>query len=226
MRATLSILGLYEMDNTILDPMLDNLPKEMEVSPLNRENVKQAIFQECAELELVITRPSLLKTLIGWWAARKSYGWQRYYDAIHTTYSPLENYNRYEEEEEEEGGTQGATSDTTTETDETTRDTRTPGLTTEKQVSAFNSANYAPAEKTTETGTDTTAGTRGLDGSASTETSGEYSRERGRTSHIHGNIGVTTSQQMLKSELELTPDLDMYAVIVNDFKKEFCIMVY
>ena len=47
-----------------------------------------------------------------------------------------------------------------------------------------------------------------------------------RESHIHGNIGVTTSQQMLESELEVAPKLNIYSYITNEFKKRFCVLVY
>lgn len=41
-----------------------------------------------------------------------------------------------------------------------------------------------------------------------------------------GNIGVTTSQQMLESELELAPKLNVFNYIIESFKNRFCILVY
>lgn len=46
------------------------------------------------------------------------------------------------------------------------------------------------------------------------------------TSRIHGNIGVTTSQQMLESELELAPKLNIMNIIIESFKNRFCLLVY
>lgn len=46
------------------------------------------------------------------------------------------------------------------------------------------------------------------------------------TSYIHGNIGVTTSQQMLESELTLAPKINTINYIVNSFKMRFCVLVY
>ena len=45
-------------------------------------------------------------------------------------------------------------------------------------------------------------------------------------SHIHGNIGVTTSQQMLESELMIAPKLNVFNYIIESFKQRFCILVY
>lgn len=45
------------------------------------------------------------------------------------------------------------------------------------------------------------------------------------TSRIHGNIGVTTAQQMIEAELELRK-MDIYNLIVKEFIKMFCLGVY
>ena len=43
---------------------------------------------------------------------------------------------------------------------------------------------------------------------------------------IHGNIGVTTSQQMLAQELAISNEVDIYRFIIADFKARFCIPLY
>ena len=43
--------------------------------------------------------------------------------------------------------------------------------------------------------------------------------------HAHGNIGVTSTQDMIKQEREI--DLfNLYDIIIEDFKMRFCILVY
>ena len=51
-------------------------------------------------------------------------------------------------------------------------------------------------------------------------------RSATHSGRIHGNIGVTMAQQMIQSELDLRAVNDMVQIIVNEFKKRFCIMVY
>ena len=46
------------------------------------------------------------------------------------------------------------------------------------------------------------------------------------TGRVHGNIGVTTSQQMLEQEITVAGKLDPYAYIIRDFKIRFCLPVY
>ena len=43
---------------------------------------------------------------------------------------------------------------------------------------------------------------------------------------VSGNIGVTTSQEMLEQELDVAPRTDIYSYIVRSFKNRFCLMVY
>lgn len=51
---------------------------------------------------------------------------------------------------------------------------------------------------------------------------GEITREN----HTSGNIGITTSQQMLTQETEIAPKLNVMNIIVNSFKTRFCLLVY
>ena len=45
------------------------------------------------------------------------------------------------------------------------------------------------------------------------------------SSRIHGNIGVTTSQQMIEAQREVA-EFCMTEYIINDFIRRFCVMVY
>lgn len=49
---------------------------------------------------------------------------------------------------------------------------------------------------------------------------------RGRTMRTEqGNIGVTTTQQMIREERDIS-DFSIYAYIADSFKDEFCILIY
>lgn len=65
--------------------------------------------------------------------------------------------------------------------------------------------------------------------SGENESSGNFSKSVKTTNRksgkISGNIGVTTSQQMIMSERELWRD-NIYRYISEDFKQKFCVMVY
>lgn len=59
------------------------------------------------------------------------------------------------------------------------------------------------------------------------KTDGKSETKRGNkhSAHLYGNIGVTTSAQMLDGELEIRKH-DLISIIVREFKENFCIMVY
>ena len=43
--------------------------------------------------------------------------------------------------------------------------------------------------------------------------------------HAHGNIGVTTTQQLIREQRDIE-QFNMYDIIIEDFKMRFCILVY
>lgn len=129
--------------------------------------------------------------------------------------------------------------------------TRTDNLASTNDVTvthsekAFNDSNYVGTtqdvtdQDTSNTGTqrnagtDTDTGTVRDAGSASgtysnTNSNGETGNDSFENTHkgrMFGNIGVTTSQQMLQSELDIAR-WNMYEHIADLFASEFCIMVY
>lgn len=56
--------------------------------------------------------------------------------------------------------------------------------------------------------------------------SGNSSGTSTTTRRETGNIGVTTSQAMLAEEVELRSRYDIYHLIMAEFKRRFCLMVY
>ena len=134
-------------------------------------------------------------------------------------------------------------------------DIRTPDLketnaqmfpgTDETSVSAYDSSSYQPKEKTTHdigtletltegsesvnhNGLDTTThtGTDKLNTKGTmADTTGSETENSSHEGHLYGNIGVTTSQQMLRDELEIDR-WNIYENIADIFVDEFCIQIY
>lgn len=116
---------------------------------------------------------------------------------------------------------------------------------TTNKVSAYDSSNFQNANSSTTTnGTDTTAQTTnttdntegsrtektkntksGTDSSKSTG-NGENTESETITNRTHGNIGVTTSQQMLQSEVDLWYNYNVYNYITEKFITELMLTVY
>lgn len=112
-----------------------------------------------------------------------------------------------------------------------------------ESVAAFNSAgmtdhttsrtDYNTTNRTDYDITDTYNGTIGDSGSStSTRTNkhGEtetrnFSDDYTKDIRIHGNIGVMTTQQMIQQERDII-DYDIIDIIVKEYKKKFCILIY
>ena len=57
------------------------------------------------------------------------------------------------------------------------------------------------------------------------DNSGEYSNTLEHTQERTGNIGTMTTQMMIEQERDIA-DFSIYKIIADEFKREFCIMIY
>ena len=161
---------------------------------------------------------SAYATLAGIIWAHYGTAWTKKYEALTTDYRPLENYNMVEHEESEivdDADTRltgAAAANVISDNSQTTsRESGTHNLSesSSHNVYGFNSNSAVPAESdshslnesSSNNTTDTTTGSR----TQSTNLDTKYDNTRGieRDLTRSGNIGVTTSQQMLESELQL-----------------------
>ena len=136
-------------------------------------------------------------------------------DVMTTVYNPLENYDSNEESTtitgvKEENFKKGTNTDTT--------EVGQGQITTKSDVTSYESNTFADSDKVT---TDESART-------TTTTLGERTDIRTEKEHIdtfkkriHGNGGVTTSQQMIESELELRK-----RNVVTEYLTEFATMYF
>ena len=62
--------------------------------------------------------------------------------------------------------------------------------------------------------------------SGSGSNSSQFSNTDGHTSHIHGNIGVTTSVKMLEEHVSFWKEFNVYMAIADLYIGEYCLMVY
>ena len=88
--AMISILALYQYDSTIFSELV--LPEDADV-----QTIIDKILIDNAELSLVYTEPKTVKMLIGNWSKIQAPNWARIMEALEAEYSPIENYDRYED---------------------------------------------------------------------------------------------------------------------------------
>lgn len=203
---SLTLYGLYKWDNTLFDNMI--FPKDAD-----KKNFIDALILGYGMCEPLYPDFDFMKNIaIPTWSKK----WQRNIEKVFNVleqldYEPIENYDRKEEWSDSPDITRINTasgSDTGTMSAGQTQKTSQSGSDSNEQTtSAFNSGSYDPKDKTTVSyGNSTTVETGGKDVNEMIYGRTDTSTEKGTTNHsghIHGNIGVTTSQHMAQSELEL-----------------------
>ena len=203
----LSLIGLYNYDPTIFDNL--TLP-----TGLTKDILKNNILMRGAEFEVLYPDANFIKFSIGAWSAKWQATFQRWVDALAIEYEPLENYNRIEDWNDSKASTGSRTGFGTGSTSGRTNST------TKHKVSADDAGDALTMKDQDEL--------VGADSSSTSTTSQEGTSAADLGEHhgrVHGNIGVTTSQQMLISELDLGY-WNIYEKITDLFLTEFVIPVY
>ena len=221
--ATVSLLGLYRTDPSLFDSF--SLPESV-----NKTTLTNQILMETAELEVVYPSAPAMKDAIAMWSAANVENWAKLAEIYKLQYDPIENYDR--NEEWDDTGTVGNTSSTTTsnnysETQDTTGSTK-PQVQVQENVWGFNSATNVPKSNQITSGSTDTTGKNTATGTSSGEGSNNTTETRAlnRKGRVHGNIGVTTSQQMIESEIALWDKFNIYDFITQAFRKRFCLLIY
>lgn len=196
--ATMTLIGLYNYDNSIFDKIA--LPEV-----LDKETVINAILFNCSEFEPLYPAPDAIKDAIGYWSASKKHGWDKIAYALYREYNPFINFTRDErretnytpnllktrtanlkdtqtlntQEAQQVDETATRRPDLTTTTNNSADTTATPNLTTEHRTAAWNESALQTATSDVQTGT-----SRSVDNSSGTshETGTDTNTRRGSDS--------------------------------------------
>lgn len=236
----LDIMALYNHDQTLFSAFQvptsitwvehgpDGDTTHTEAIPYTKQNIVDNLLLECAELEVIYPDSDYMKLAIGVWSAKRLYTWQRIADVLYRKYDPFVNINRHEWRTTLENRNL-AGSETPNLTDRETRNLAgTNDSTVTGNVNAFNdsSANGVQRDKvttdqdTTDTGTVTSThtGTVNTTDTGTVTTTDDY--------HIEGDSAIRDAQDIIKLEVQQRLANDLIDIIIEDFKKRFCLMVY
>lgn len=241
----LTILGLEDYMNN-LRPTSRSLFEQLQLpAGIDKQLLVDNILIKSASYEMLYPDPDFMMGAVGVWGRKWYRTFEKWIAALNFQYDPLYNYDRTEEWTITDDGKRDLTNKsneklTNNLTDLDTRnltETVTPqgNVTTTNKVSAFNASTFQNDSEsvvdddkvitTTDTGTDTINHT----GTAVTDTTGTVGETNTNTNirkgRAYGNIGVTTSQQMLESELDIA-EWNLYEHITDLFLNEFVIPVF
>ena len=217
-------MTLYQWDDSILDDMYI----------AGNFDIKESFLLRFGEMTPIYQKPELLKLAISNVAKSLKWSIDRLYNVTLLDYNPIENYDRMEKgidsTDDTTDNTQNIGSQTITSENQIGATTTTPNTIEETKVSAFNESEYQPSEQTKNTGnvteshdkdTGTTTTTKNPDVQHMT-----YNRKYDHNLRVHGNIGVTTSQQMMESEIDLVTKNNYIDTVCQMYAERLLINVW
>lgn len=199
--ATITLIGLYNYLNTQDTDLFSGLTFP---EGIDRATAINNILFMSDDKELLYPDADFMISAIGLWSTKWQRTFEKWIAVLSMTYNPIENYDRNEAWSDSASTSESSStsaSDSSSETSSMTND-----------VSAFNVSTYSPEESASgNTGTTASTQTQSLNNKL------DYSLHGGR---IHGNIGVMTTQDMIKQEIELGR-FNIYDEIAIIFLREF-----
>lgn len=223
------------MKGTTLLEMVSWLPemwKGIELPPKlvpYSEDLVDEIMTRCYNMVCAYEEPLFFEKQLKRFFRTHLIEFTKVYDTVVAEYEPLENYDRKEDRTEVRTPdllTESTYNDGGTVKDVLDGNGRLDSETT-GEISAMNSGSYQSDDKnTTEqtTKTDnTTTRTNDLHGGGDVKETGDETTTV--ISRVHGNIGVTTTQQMIEEERRVAR-FNIYVYISIRFEEELMIRVY
>lgn len=212
--AKLTLIGLYNYDPTLFANL--SVPTGIDADVL-----RDTILLRGGEFEVLYPDITFLKNAIGTWSDKWMHTMERWVNVMNSEYNPIENYDR-KENWTDVNQRNSSTSRTESATGKDNSVSSGNGS-TENTRSAFDSSTYQPHDKSTSAsnGINTSKSETTAAGNT-TDASNELLQKSGRA---HGNIGVMSTQDMVKQELDLYY-WNLYEEIADLFISELCIFVY
>ena len=200
-KMTMNLLSLYNYDESLFDNLVlpEGIDKDTLVNNLLLDTVSQ---------EVLYADPDIMKQAIGIWSKKELPVWQRLKDTldIRGTYNPIYNYDRNEE----------ITNDHTKNTTESENHNMNKGKdTTKVSQGSFNTNDLTQvSQQDNELGSGNDENGRDV-----------FTGDHTFNAHLYGNIGVTTTQEMIKDELSID-EINILDYIIDSFKNRFILSVY
>ena len=237
-KAKITLIGMYKWMSDNNDDLFYNLSTPVGI---DKQKLVNTILMNGAEFEVLYADADFMKFLIGVWSDKWQRTMEKWINALSIEYNPLENYDRKEDWlETSENKTSRA--DGSSRLESIARKEIAQGNdislssgdgSTENQISAYDVNTYSPHDKATSSssGSNNSSSLTDADGKTNSmiidQSNGDIKNKEDslRSGRTHGNIGVTTSQQMLESELDIAK-FNVYDEIANLFLTEFVIYTY
>lgn len=200
-------------------------------APLDVETVKSAIMVRCGLLTPVFNDPDTCTASFTQWFIEKQWTFEHLIAIVQAEYDPIENVFEERTETTEHGHTEtrsGGYKDTEGGKDQ--RDITNSGTdTTTNTISAYNSGTYQPDNQSS------TLHGHAMDDDVTYGHTLEREYKSDKMTHggkdvftvkRHGNVGITSADELIEQELKLLKHFDIYKYIAELFENDNMIMIY
>ena len=200
-------------------------------APLNLDAVISSIMIRCGLQTPVYGDPETFTKVTTQWFYNKQWTFEHLIKVIQAEYDPIENVF----EDRTETTTYGKTDTRTggykdTEGGKDQRDITNSGTdTTTNTVSAFNSSTYQPDNQSSTLHGHTVDDDITFGHTTERVYNSDKNTQGGKdelTVKRHGNVGITSADELINQELELLRHFDVYGYIAELFEKDNMLMIY
>lgn len=184
------------------------------------------LLLESGEFGVLYSDPYFMADAIAKWSIKQSHAFNRWFDAWLEEYDPLHNYDRKEEIKDTDTSlrsvSENGTQDNTTETHSGV----TSNSKNRNNVSAFDEEGFSPHDEQVGNVSENSATGGRSSGTNKNQVSENDSHSHEHTGRMYGNIGVTSSQQLLEAEMRLRGEFNPYDLMAKDFTLRFLVPVF
>lgn len=195
----ITLLGLNDYDS-------DTLWKNLTIPEgIDKDVLINTILDREGEFPLLHPDLNYMSWAIGVWSKRWQRTMEKWLEVMQLDYNPIENYDRIENWTDTGNGSSNSKRTSNSSNSSTTI----------HGVSAYNENEFQ--NDSNDSLTESISANEGINS--------DQSQKNIHDGRVHGNIGVTTSQQMARDQLDLV-GFNLYENISLLFRREFCIGVY
>lgn len=201
---------------------------------LDRETVISNIVKRCGLLTPLYSEPYMTKAALDLWFSSNQWTLSHLINVIDAEYSPIENVDRHDQQTREIGRDLNRSEEKTRNGSETRNTDADTSVNASNEavdsVSPYDTDDWRNSSKRDENNSSTTSmsGIERVTDSNSEAAKGGENEKTLETfkQHMHGNIGVTTNQQMINQELDLLQRFHIYEWIAIEIQSELFLSLY
>lgn len=234
---TMSVLGLYRINPDLFLEL--DLPNDL----IPQKNlIVNNILMECAEVEILYTDPHFMQWAIGQWSEKELSVWNHLFETTKYEYDPIYNYDRNETYHDsnytkiktspasvltvtQNGSNVGSSYSNGYNTMDNTENEFEYGYEEDDMVNRYKKTNIGQSTNSVNGNTSNTISNTTTSTNSGNDVSEKWEDNERKKFHAYGNIGVTSTQELIEQERNIAK-FNVIDYIIQSFKDRFCIMIY